>query len=153
LAESSPEYKGPILFNPGGPGGSGVEFIRQFGDNFSLVVGPQFDIVSFDPRGMYHLLLIFVFISILLFIGISQSTPRVAFFGTAAERALWDASNLHNSDGEVANTWARALVHGKLAEDRDYGYLRHINTDQTARDMFRIVEAHGRTKIQYWSFS
>ena len=129
-----------------------MEFIRQFGDNFSLVVGPQFDIVSFDPRGMCHLLMIFSFISI-LFIGVSQSTPRVAFFGTAAERALWDVSNLHNSEGEVANTWARAWIHGKLAEDRDYGYLRHINTDQTARDMLRIVEAHGRTKIQYWGFS
>ncbi|KAF8816534.1 hypothetical protein BYT27DRAFT_7207371 [Phlegmacium glaucopus] len=88
-----------------------------------------------------------------LFTGIGQSTPRVSLFRTAAERALWDASDLHNRESDVANTWIRALVHGKLAEDSDYGYLRHINTDQTARDMLRIVEAHGRTKIQYWGFS
>ena len=48
---------------------------------------------------------------------------------------------------------ALASVFGQLAEDRDDGYLRHINTDHTARDMLRIVEAHGRTKIQYWGFS
>jgi len=31
--------------------------------------------------------------------------------------------------------------------------LRPIHTYQTAQDMLRIVEAHGRTKIQYWGFS
>ena len=74
-------------------------------------------------------------------------------FKTAAEQALWYASDLHIPEDDVANIWARALVRGKLAQERDYGYLRHINTDQTARDMLRIVEAHGRTKIQYWGFS
>ena len=54
LAESSPEYRGPILFNPGGPGDSGVEFINKAGDVMSSIIGPQFDIVSFDPRGMCH---------------------------------------------------------------------------------------------------
>ena len=63
------------------------------------------------------------------------------------------ASELHTAEDDAAKTWALASVFGKLAEDRDDGYLRHINTDQTARDMLRIVEAHGRTKIQYWGFS
>jgi hypothetical protein len=140
--------------NPGGPGGSGVELVRQQGDAFSLVLGPQFDIVSFDPRGMYHPCPIFSsFLRPSLFTGVGQSTPRVAPFRSAAERALWYASDLHNTEDDVTNTWARALVFGQMATDRDDGYLKHINTDQTARDMLRIVEAHGRTKIQYWGFS
>ena len=85
--------------------------------------------------------------------GVGVSTPGVTFFRTDAERALWHASDLHIPEDDVSNIWARALVRGRLTEDRDYGYLRHINTDQTARDMLRIVEAHGRTKIQYWGFS
>ena len=85
--------------------------------------------------------------------GVALSTPGVTFFRTDAERALWHASGLHIPEDDVSNIWARALVRGRLTEDRDYGYLRHINTDQTARDMLRIVEAHGRTKIQYWGFS
>ena len=90
----------------------------------------------------------------LLFTGIGQSTPRVAFFKSAAERAIWNASGLHIAEDDVANKWVSAVVLGKLAADRDGdGYLRHINTDQTARDMLRIVEAHGRTKIQYWGIS
>lgn len=47
-------YRGPILFNPGGPGGSGVDMIRgPRGEQFASILGPQFDILGFDPRGMY----------------------------------------------------------------------------------------------------
>ena len=88
-----------------------------------------------------------------VFIGIGQSKPRVSFVKSAAERAILYATDLHFAEHDVANKWAFSSVFIKLAEDRDDGYLRHINTDHTARDMLRIVEAHGRTKIQYWGFS
>ena len=88
-----------------------------------------------------------------LFTGVGQSTPRATFFKSAAERAILYASDFHIAEDDVENTWALAKVFGQLAEDHDDGYLRHINTDQTARDMLRIVKAHGRTKIQYWGFS
>jgi hypothetical protein len=88
-----------------------------------------------------------------LFTGVGQSTPRVAFVKSAAERVILSANHLHIAEDDVTNTWAFVSVFGQLAEDRNDGYLRHINTDQTARDMLRIVEAHGRTKIQYWGFS
>ena len=57
------------------------------------------------------------------------------------------------AEDDIASKWAYAVLLGKLAEDRNDGYLKHINTDHTARDMLRIVEAHGRTKIQYWGLS
>jgi len=48
----STSYRGPILFNPGGPGGSGVGMIAgPDGDSYSTILGPEFDIVGFDPRG------------------------------------------------------------------------------------------------------
>ena len=122
----------------------------------SSIIGPQFDIVGFDPRGMCHPKLQYFYMdpqSHPLFTGIGQSTPHVAFFKSAAERAISHASERHIAEDDVANKWALSVVLGRLAEDRDDSYLRHINTDQTARDMLRIVEAHGRTKIQYWGFS
>ncbi|KAH9483248.1 Carboxylesterase A [Psilocybe cubensis] len=140
IPSTSRFYRGPILFNPGGPGGSGVDLIQGTnGDLLSLIVGPRFDVVGFDPRG------------------IARSTPRVSFFKTDVERSLWSQNGLptlaNNSEEGITRTLARSKVLGQLAAETDYGYLRHINTDQTARDMLRIVEAHGRTKIQYWGFS
>lgn len=62
LPANSLQYRGPILFNPGGPGGSGVDFIAELGKNFSKIVGPQFDILGFDPRGMPLIALVSVLI-------------------------------------------------------------------------------------------
>ena len=60
---------------------------------------------------------------------------------------------MNNSDEGISRTWARSLVKNTLAAESDDGYLVHINTDNTARDMLQIVEAHGREKLQYWGFS
>lgn len=56
---TSNNYKGPILFNPGGPGGSGVDFVISAGTLLRTIVGDAFDIVSFDPRGMYIFIILF----------------------------------------------------------------------------------------------
>ncbi|KAL4259934.1 Serine protease/Carboxylesterase S33 [Pleurotus pulmonarius] len=132
------DYKGPILINPGGPGGSGVELMVQNGAELSQVLGPNFDIVSFDPRG------------------VGRSTPRASFFDTEAQRRFFDTSfDVINatSDG-LARIWARAQITGALATQHNQkNIFEHFNTESTARDMLRIVEAHGRKNIQYWGFS
>ena len=50
---ASEKRKGVILTNPGGPGGSGIEFMswagRELADSLQL---QSFDIVGFDPRGV-----------------------------------------------------------------------------------------------------
>ncbi|KAF9266662.1 alpha/beta-hydrolase [Marasmius fiardii PR-910] len=139
MTPDSPDYLGPILFNPGGPGGSGVDFVRTMGKAFSTVLGPQFDIVGFDPRG------------------VSRSTPRVSFYETRVERKLWNVPVVgevsEKSPITVAISWARNKLTGRLAAERDHNVIAHINTDHTARDMLRITEAHGREKLKYWGFS
>ena len=37
----------------GGPGGSGVEFVLGAGPAFQALIGDDFDLLGFDPRGMY----------------------------------------------------------------------------------------------------
>ncbi|KAF2832392.1 alpha/beta-hydrolase [Ophiobolus disseminans] len=41
-----------IIFNPGGPGGSGVDYMLSGGDDLIKMTGGKYDIVSFDPRGV-----------------------------------------------------------------------------------------------------
>jgi pimeloyl-ACP methyl ester carboxylesterase len=42
-----------LLFNPGGPGGSGINYILSGGgDQIIEFTGGKFDVVSFDPRGV-----------------------------------------------------------------------------------------------------
>ncbi|KAJ7127789.1 Alpha/Beta hydrolase protein [Mycena epipterygia] len=137
------EYRGPILLNDGGPGGSGVDYVVEVGASIATIIGEQFDIVGFDPRG------------------VSYSTPIVSFFRTAAERALWMPATsdivfpaLNQTADAVAQQWARAQILGQLAVNRNDGnYIQHITTDNTARDMLRITEAFGFEKVQYWGVS
>ncbi|KAJ7062892.1 TAP-like protein-domain-containing protein, partial [Mycena amicta] len=136
----SPDYRGHILVNPGGPGGSGIDFVLTRGYLLSKILGPEFDIIGFDPRG------------------IGRSTPRVSFFTTRAERQLWSGTgvteSLDASAESLPRAWARAILQNTLAAERDYdASLRFMNTEFTARDMLQIVKAHGRDKIQYWGFS
>lgn len=158
--EGSAFYRGPVLINPGGPGGSGVDMVMRSGNTLSTILGPQFDIVGFDPRGKQPI----ITQTMVLYVldnspgsGISRSIPRVSFFKTDVERALWgqlQGNNLLNaSESGIGRVWARSHVVGQLAAETDDGYLRHINTENTAHDMLRIVEAHGRDKLQYWGFS
>ncbi|TEB34822.1 alpha/beta-hydrolase [Coprinellus micaceus] len=131
-------YRGPVFFNPGGPGGSGVDLIQSIGDALSIILGNGFDIVLFDPRG------------------IARSTPRASHFDTDIERALFAAEAgsfpvVSNSTvSGIQRTWAQAQLLASLAASHDDGYLQHINTANTATG---IVEAYGEEKLQYWGFS
>ncbi|KAF3914590.1 hypothetical protein ABW21_db0208066 [Orbilia brochopaga] len=54
-ADPTVPYKGSVLTNPGGPGELGTEFIYDvdFATHISSdIVGPGWDIIGFDPRGI-----------------------------------------------------------------------------------------------------
>ena len=52
LPATDPDARiGTLITNPGGPGGSGVDFLGNDG-NFNDEINRRFDIVSWDPRGV-----------------------------------------------------------------------------------------------------
>ncbi|KAK1220687.1 hypothetical protein PQX77_016513 [Marasmius sp. AFHP31] len=138
-AANSSTYGGPIFFNPGGPGGSGIEFVLLAGARFQQIVGSQFDIVSFDPRG------------------VGSSTPKISVFNSTDEATqfvageVWD---LNATSTALEEEYERYQLFGKMAFERDVdGFLGHVTTSDVARDMLSMVEAMGQEKLQYWGFS
>ncbi|KAF8209901.1 alpha/beta-hydrolase [Mycena galopus ATCC 62051] len=137
------EYRGPILFNPGGPGVSGVATIVASGEAFGTIFGEQYDIVGFDPRGIHY------------------STPTASFFKTDVDRTQWEHPgvddtypSLNSSYDVIPTQRARYQLLGTLAEIQDTkNILQHITTDNVARDMLSITEAFGFDKLQYWGVS
>ncbi|KAJ4003904.1 hypothetical protein NW752_012039 [Fusarium irregulare] len=45
-------FKGSVLWNPGGPGISGIETLAYLGQDFRDILGGHHNIISFDPRGI-----------------------------------------------------------------------------------------------------
>ena len=60
------------IINPGGPGASGVEFVQTMGERISSLVGPSFDILGFNSRG------------------IGVTTPLALCFDSDSELAIWN---------------------------------------------------------------
>jgi len=53
LADPLEPHRGALLFNPGGPGGEGIDSALQaFEGGVFDAIAPGFDIVGFDPRGV-----------------------------------------------------------------------------------------------------
>ncbi|KAK0221345.1 TAP-like protein-domain-containing protein [Armillaria fumosa] len=140
-AQSETEYKGTVLINPGGPGESGVAAITSLGSLFASVIGNQYDIIGFDPRG------------------VANSIPPAQFFLSVEEQSQWLANPNHwtlvanTTSDQIPHLWASSQVLAELAKERDTGILDYISTDNAARDMLRIIEAAGQEKLQYWGFS
>lgn len=118
---------GSVIFNPGGPGASGLDQL-EVGPPVSDEVARRFDLVSWDPRG------------------VGETSPLACddvvdpWFGTDAAP---------DDDGERADMERRAE---ELADDcasRDSALIAHIGTDQTIRDLDQIRRALGDERLNY----
>jgi len=124
-----------LLLNPGGPGGSGAEFIFRKGKQLSDIVGNGFHLLSFDPRG------------------INGSTPAASCYPSKKVKRAHSGVNsvdvVVDSPGMYA--WTNNFV--KACRDTMDEHGAYINTVQTAADMNSILEAVGQEDMVYWGFS
>ena len=140
---TDPTYGGPVLINPGGPGGSGISSALKKGKDIQTVVsaGPEsalnktalhFDVIGFDPRGVNH------------------TTPSFNCFpdhvqATAFQLESLAIGALDTSDASFDTHWARmrALASGCSKRALDSGIGEYMSTASVARDIIEIVERHG----------
>lgn len=133
--------QGSIMFNPGGPGGSGINFILGFGPAAPFFLGAdvpaRFDLVGFDPRG------------------IGQSTP-VRCFDTEEEAAsvfppvAFPLNRIEERLFRRADT-ALALACRRYDGARRIG--RHVSTANVARDMDLIRASMGDESTNFLGLS
>jgi len=52
VPHTAKKYQGPLLVNPGGPGGSGLTLAGFVASALPKAVAAQYDVIGFDPRGV-----------------------------------------------------------------------------------------------------
>lgn len=121
---------GSLVVNPGGPGGSGVQYARAARSVLTAGLRQRFDTVGFDPRG------------------VAQSAP-VRCLTTKQTQTYLNADPTPDGDADIA-TWRRdAKTMASGCEKRDGDLLRHVSTAETARDLDILRAALGDQKLTY----
>jgi len=124
---------GSLLTNPGGPGASGIEFLRS---NASALTGlnARFDLIGFDPRG----------------IGASAPVRCLDGPGEDVFNAL-DPVLDDPTEKQVAIQADKDFAAG--CQQRSAKLLPFVDTPNAARDMDEIRAALGDEKLTYLGFS
>lgn len=133
LPATSTHAIGDLVMNPGGPGGSGVQFLET--TTFPAALRSSFNLVSFDPRG------------------IGQSDP-VTCEGPSGIRGLTALDPDPQTTGEVA-TVVRAVKTfvRSCTEHTSMALLNNVGTRDTVRDLDLVRAALGEPKLDYMGFS
>ena len=131
LATAKPgKQRGYLLLNPGGPGLEGLNMPSTMAPTLPTSVLDEYDLIGFDPRG--------VGVSTPMSCGLPQNFTGIFPYPAA--------------DGSITENAAQAQT---AAEDcaKIGNELQYFTTANTARDMDRIRQALGVSKISYWGQS
>ncbi|KAH8905733.1 alpha/beta-hydrolase [Coniochaeta sp. PMI_546] len=123
-----------LLLNPGGPGVGGMWMLQWRGEEIKAIVGEDFHLLSFDPRG------------------VNRSTPLATCYPDGKTRTkLSDVRSAREEDGPELYAWTQNFV--KTCRDTTGEHGLYVNSPQTAADMNSILDAVGQKDMFYWGFS
>ena len=125
---------GSLFTNPGGPGGSGVTFIRQTARTFGKDLREHFDLIGFDPRG------------------VGSSDPVRCMEGPRLDQFFSVDSS--PDDKQELNTLAtQSKGFADACKQRASTRLPYVGTLNAARDMDVLRAAVGDEKLSYYGAS
>ncbi|KAI1806954.1 TAP-like protein-domain-containing protein [Daldinia bambusicola] len=127
VSENDPSFGGTIIINPGGPGGSGVDFLLEIGELIQGIAdgNKHYEILSFDPRG------------------VGYSEPKADCYNDELGRdvtslELRGMGPLSGGDSVVRRQASLLSAYGQLCENgKIHGFM---STASVARDMVQIVD-------------
>lgn len=129
---------GSLLINPGGPGGSGYDFVH---DSVQYVVTrdvlAKYDVIGFDPRGVNH------------------STPVVCYSDQADqdEYLYGTYSSAYGTQGWLDELTVREKDWAAACEKNTGPLLGHLDAASVARDMDVIRAVLGDKVLHYLGYS
>ncbi len=124
---------GSLLFNPGGPGGSGVDLIKEFAQGNDAIpssILAAYDIVGFDPRG------------------IGDSTQV-----DCTDEGVGDVAQYPVTPEDLAQLIEDAMQSAAACSLKYGDYLQHLGSLNVVRDMDEIRVALGDEKLNFVGYS
>jgi pimeloyl-ACP methyl ester carboxylesterase len=136
-----PATKGPaigsLLVNPGGPGASGVDFVRDSADYaVDSALAARYDVVGFDPRG------------------VGASTAVSCLDAAELDSYLYDITpGERGSDEWVQAQRTSAAAFAAACQERSGPLLPEVGTPSAARDLDVLRAALGDETLHYLGYS
>lgn len=123
---------GSLVVNPGGPGSSGVAFVREAAAIFPDELLDRFDLVGFDPRGV-------------------NASSGIRCIDNLDPRANLDPSP--DDEAELAALLEDAEAYAAQCARRNEGLLPFLSTDDVVDDLELIRGSLGDEQLTYLGFS
>lgn len=122
---------GSLLVNPGGPGGSAIQYLQSYAAfGYPAPVRAQYDMVAVDPRG------------------VARSEPVECLDGKRMD--AYTQVDVTPDDGKETNQLVDAYKEfAKGCERRSGKVLPHVSTVEAARDMDVLRAVLGDEKLHY----
>ncbi|MCH0564072.1 MULTISPECIES: alpha/beta hydrolase [unclassified Streptomyces] len=124
---------GSLVFNFGGPGGSGVTTLPAFGEDYAAL-RTRYDLVSFDPRG------------------VGRSAP-VKCEDDQQLDAYFQQDATPDDAAERATLLENTRRFNAACEKNSEQILPHVRTTDAARDMDLMRQVLGDDKLYYFGIS
>ncbi len=131
---SAKQRIGSLVINPGGPGGSGLEFLANASTAFPSSLTDHFDLVSFDPRG------------------VGDSDP-VRCLDDDRKDAQLEGDLTPDTPEERERLDADAAEVREGCADRNPELVHHMSTADVAADLDRIRSALGDERLNFLGYS
>lgn len=132
LPASSPSQRiGSLVVNPGGPGGSGIQYALQARSQVSAAVRARFDVVGFDPRG------------------VAGSQPAITCMGNRQLDKYFSTSDTPSNPAQLASVVSESKLFTRECEQHSGSLLPYVGTANAARDMDVLRGVLGDAKLTY----
>ncbi|UUU32419.1 alpha/beta hydrolase [Streptomyces sp. CA-210063] len=133
-AADQTQRKGTLFMQPGGPGNSGVDFVRNNYDDLPAALRDSFDVFGYDVRG------------------VGRSSALTCFDDARYTKAVTDAKGVPGPDA-FGPALREAAEFNQACVDNAGALLPYVGTEYVARDIDLLRQALGEEQLTYYGRS